>query len=343
MQNDTLFKGETKDKYLHASLALPIDNHSIAGYVALSGEALLIDDVRHLPKGLSYAFNPSFDLQSSYRTVSQLVVPLRTRDGLVVGVLQLINAKDEKGRIVPFSMQDRIFISQFALNAADAIEKARMSRQMVLRMVELAELRDPYETSQHVKRVGSYSAELYECWAARHAVPPRELRNTKDILKTAAILHDVGKVAVSDAILKKTSALSVRRKAAAAPTTRSMEPACSPPPSSPWDTMAAEVALGHHENWDGSGYPGRIEDLFAEKIYLGPGRQGTEIPLSARVVAVADVFDALISERILQARVEAGARPALHPLPGRKEVRPGAGGAVHQHGRTAGRHPRHFS
>ena len=64
-----------------------------------------------------------------------------------------------------------------------------------------------------------------------------------------------------------------------------------------WDQMAAEVALNHHENWDGSGYPGKIDDIFADKIYLGPGRQAGEIPLSARIVALADVYDALISER----------------------------------------------
>jgi HD-GYP domain-containing protein (c-di-GMP phosphodiesterase class II) len=296
VQNDTLFKGETKDKYLHAGSALPVDNHSIAGYVAKSGEALLIDDVYDIKSGISFAFNPEFDLKSSYKTTSQLVVPLRTREGDVVGVLQLINAKGESGQVIPFSMQDRLFISQFALNAADAIEKARLSREMVLRMVELAELRDPYETTQHAKRVGAYSAELYEAWATRHGVPARDLRTTKDILRTAAILHDVGKVAVSDIILKKASALSYEEKLAVRHHTI-LGARLFKRTSSPWDKMAAEVALNHHENWDGSGYPGRIDDIFAQKIYIGPGKQSADIPLPARIVALADVFDALISER----------------------------------------------
>ena len=296
VQNDTLFKGETKDKYLHSGSPLPIDNHSIAGYVALTGESLLIDDVHHIKSGLSYSFNPEFDLKSSYRTVSQLVVPLATREGEVVGVLQLINAKNEAGQPVPFSMKDRMFISQFALNAADAIDKARLQREMVLRMVELAALRDPYETTQHAKRVGAYSAELYEIWAIRHAVPSRELRNTKDILRTAAMLHDVGKVAVSDVILKKASELSYDEKVQLRHHTI-LGARLFTRKDSPDDKMSAEVALNHHENWDGSGYPGRIDDIFAEKIYLGPGRQAGEIPLTARIVALADVFDALISER----------------------------------------------
>jgi response regulator RpfG family c-di-GMP phosphodiesterase len=61
--------------------------------------------------------------------------------------------------------------------------------------------------------------------------------------------------------------------------------------------MSSEVALNHHENWDGTGYPGRIDNLYAEKIYMGPGKQGPEIPLSARVVTIADVYDALTSQR----------------------------------------------
>ena len=167
---------------------------------------------------------------------------------------------------------------------------------MVLRMVELAELRDPFETGQHAKRVGAYAVELYGAWAGRHAVSPREVQKVSDALRAAAILHDVGKVAVSDAILRKPHELSYDEKVQMRLHTvhgaRLFRRT-----SSFWDYMASEVCLGHHENWDGSGYPGQLEDIFAEKIYLGPGKKGVEIPLSARVVAIADVYDALISER----------------------------------------------
>ena len=164
VQNDTLFRGETKDKYIPSGQGLPIDKASVAGYVAKTGEALLIDDVYHIQSKVTFSFNPAFDRQTSYRTRSILAVPLKTRDEEIVGVLQLINARSASGGTVAFSMQDRIFISEFARSAADAIERARLSREMVLRMVELAELRHPYETSQHAKRVGAYSVELYEQW-----------------------------------------------------------------------------------------------------------------------------------------------------------------------------------
>ncbi|MCX7038326.1 MAG: HD domain-containing protein, partial [Spirochaetes bacterium] len=223
-------------------------------------------------------------------------VPLKTRENEIVGVLQLINAKNEAGDVAAFSMDDRLFISQFALNAADAIEKARMSREMVLRMVELAGLRDPFETSQHAKRVGAYSVELYEQWAARRGISPREIRKVSDVLRTAAILHDVGKVAVSDVILKKPSSLSYDEKLAMRQHTV-LGARLFKRTNSFWDYMASEVALNHHEAWDGSGYPGKLENIYADKIYMGPGKRETEIPLSARVVAICDVYDALVSQR----------------------------------------------
>ena len=301
VQNDTLFRGETKDKYVPSGASLPVDKGSLAGYVAKSGEPILIDDVYHIQSDLSFTFNPAFDQKTHYHTKSILGVPLKTRENEIVGVLQLINAKSDSGEVVAFSMDDKMFISQFAQHAADAIEKARLSREMVLRMVELAELRDPFETSQHAKRVGAYSVELYEKWATKRAVSSREIRKFRDVLRTAAILHDVGKVAISDTILKKPSQLTFDEKLSMKLHTvlgaRLFRRA-----TSFWDYVSAEVALNHHENWDGSGYPGRIDDLYADKIYLGPGKRGPEIPLSARVVSIADVYDALVSQRAYKDR-----------------------------------------
>ena len=173
-------------------------------------------------------------------------------------------------------MQDKLFISQFALNAADAIEKARLSREMVLRMVELAELRDPFETSQHAKRVGAYSVELYEKWAARRGISAREIRKVSDVLRTAAILHDVGKVAVSDVDPQEARRAHLRREAARCASTPSSGARLFKRTNSFWDYMSAEVALNHHENWDGTGYPGqdreplRGEDLHGARASRAP-------------------------------------------------------------------------
>ena len=80
VQNDTLFRGETKDKYIPSGASLPIDKASLAGYVAKTGETVLIDDVYHIKSDLSFSFNPSFDQKTNYHTRSILCVPLKTRE-----------------------------------------------------------------------------------------------------------------------------------------------------------------------------------------------------------------------------------------------------------------------
>lgn len=297
VQNDTLFTGGTPEtRYVYSSKSLPVDRSSLAGYVADTADPLLIDDVYDIRSDVSYSFNPDFDVKAHYKTTSMLIVPLVTWQKDVVGVLQLINATNESGKTIPFSGRDRIVAVQFAQSAADAIERARLYREMVLRMVELSSLRDPYETAQHAKRVGSYSVELYDKWASAQRIDRSEIKANREILRTAAMLHDVGKVAISDAILRKGTNLNrdERRRMRlhtiyGARMFRRLE--------SPWDRMAQEVALNHHERWDGSGYPGKIDNLDARRIrVLGPKR-GEDIPIVARIVSLADVFDALISRR----------------------------------------------
>ncbi|MBN2551751.1 MAG: GAF domain-containing protein, partial [Spirochaetales bacterium] len=183
VQNEALFREDRpQDRYIYSNKRLLIDKTSLAGYVAATGDCLLIDDVYDLPSNLSYQFNPEFDKKTSYKTESILVVPLETTDHLILGVLQLINAKSEQQEVIPFSMQDRLYITEFARSAANAIEKAKLSKEMVLRMVEMAQLRDPYETSQHAKRVGAYSIELYKAWASRHGVEEEKVKQTVGVL-----------------------------------------------------------------------------------------------------------------------------------------------------------------
>jgi response regulator RpfG family c-di-GMP phosphodiesterase len=297
VQNEALFREDhPKDKYIYSNKRLVIDKNSLAGYVASTKDSLLIDDVYDISSNVTYQFNPDFDRKTSYKTESILVVPLETTDQAILGVLQLINAKNDNNLVIPFSMQDRLYITEFARNAANAIEKAKLSREMVLRMVELAELRDPYETSQHAKRVGAYSIELYRAWALRHRIEDRRIKHMVEILRNAAILHDVGKVALSDVILRKPGGLGkdeiTQMKSHTIHGARLFKYV-----HSPWDRMAAEVALNHHERWDGRGYPGKIDNIFAREIRFGPGKRAKEIPLAARIVALADVYDALMSKR----------------------------------------------
>ena len=297
VQNDSLFdESDPSNRYVYSRTSLGVDRTSLAGYVATTGDSILIDDVYDIKSDVSYAFNPGYDEKTQYRTRSMLIVPLLTRSNSILGVLQLINAKDPGNDVIPFSGQDRLYVTHFAHNAANAIEQAKLNREMVLRMVEISELRDPFETSQHAKRVGAYTVELYEKWARDHEVPEAEIRAMREILRTAAMLHDVGKVAISDTILRKKGDLTDDERTRmhfhtvfGARLFRHTDTA--------WDKMAAEVVLNHHENWDGTGYPGRIEDIFAKSVRFGEGKKGTAIPLAARIVKIVDVFDSLVSKR----------------------------------------------
>ncbi len=180
----------------------PINEKTISGYVAAHGTHLNIPDMYSIPGDKPYSFNTKFDEQSGYKTVSSLTFPLVTNQGEVLGVLQLLNALGEHG-VTRFRTEDEPFVLHFASTATVALQRARMTRTLLLRMIQMAELRDPKETGAHVNRVGSFACEIYEAWARRHNVPEESLQKQKDTLRMAAMLHDVGKVGISDLILKK--------------------------------------------------------------------------------------------------------------------------------------------
>ena len=297
VQNDTLIQKESGKKYLYQNHEIAINDKSMAGYVAMTKKPLIIDDAYQLDKAVPYGFNRSFDQLASYHTSSVLTVPLIASQNRLIGVMQIINSLNEHKEVVPFRSEDELVVAYFANHAAGCIEKAKMTREIILRMISIAELRDPEETGSHVNRVGAYSIELYSKWAMNHNVAEAEIKKIRDILRIAAMLHDVGKVAISDTLLKKSGPLSsdeyMQMQRHVLLGARLFKNS-----TSDWDDMAAEIALNHHEKWDGSGYPGKIGDISLDNWTPGPGKQGSEIPLFARIVALSDVYDALTSQRI---------------------------------------------
>lgn len=328
-QNETLqqrlHRGE---KLIYSTFTVPINKNSIAGYVADTGQPLNLSDVYRIDSTRPYHFDKEFDETTHYITQSVLTLPLITSKGAILGILQIINAQSESGQVIPFTVSDEQMMMHFASVAAVALARAQMTRAILLRMMKMAEMRDPKETGAHVNRVGGYAVEIYEKWARRHNYSQKEIDKNRDILRMASMLHDVGKVAVSDLILKKpgrldTHEFEIMKKHTLYGAQLFLDR------QSDFDEAAAQVAFNHHERWDGEGYPGHMDIATGKPLKefscaggIARGKKAEEIPLYGRIVAIADVFDALSTQRVYKdawdesdvlAKIEEGAGRHFDP------------------------------
>jgi response regulator RpfG family c-di-GMP phosphodiesterase len=224
-------------------------------------------------------------------------------NGKVLGVLQIINAKDADGNVVPFDGEAEFYISQFASKVGSIYEYAYLTRLNIDRLVKTAGFRDPKETGAHVERVSRFSLEIYDRYAFNKKIPEKERERFRDNLRLAARCHDVGKVAVPDEILKKEGVLNEEERDIMKGHT-CVGAQIFTPVENDLDKMARDVCLHHHDRWDGGnkGYPGNynyMDYIPTTKMphELEQALHGEKIPLSARIVALADVYDALRHKR----------------------------------------------
>jgi HD-GYP domain-containing protein (c-di-GMP phosphodiesterase class II) len=280
---------------------IPISSSSIAGHCVVARKQVVIDDVYNLPADSPFRFDQSFDRKSGFRTRCMISIPLFGSQGAALGVMQLINPA---GHTTVSGTPLAARTESFALLAGLVLERAWNAREFLMRLVRTVEIRDPHETGVHVQCVSDVACHLYKVLADKRNMPPHQRDQNISVLRVAALLHDIGKVGIPDAILKKPGKLDdeefnlmkwhtvIGAKLFAGA-------------HSDLDKAAADVARYHHERWDGGGYPGAVDlnalggtlDSLRGVPHQTAGLKGAETPLFARLVAIADVFDALASRR----------------------------------------------
>ncbi len=215
-QNDTIpFRASRRE--------LPLDEHSLAGFVATRRESLNIAEARAIAADAPYRPNFTFDEETGYRTRSMLLVPMCDRDGDVIGVLALINKKPRPGapltgfdQVVPFSDRDAEIAGSIASQAAVAIENHRLYVEIrglfdgfVNAAINAVESRDP-STAGHSHRVAWLTTSLAREVSEDDSPAFRDIRFSEQQLVEldyAAMLHDFGKVGVREEVLLKAEKL----------------------------------------------------------------------------------------------------------------------------------------
>jgi len=240
----------------------------IAGWVAQYGEPLVVNSPQKDPR-----FFKGVDERTEFKTRNIICVPVKVK-GKVIGVLEAIN-KQGKGE---FDKEDLFLLTSLADQVAIALDNSRLYQELeeiffqtAASLADAIEKRDPY-TGGHTKRVTLYSESI----AKYLQLKPLE----RKWLKITSVLHDIGKIGVEDHILKKPERLSLEE----------------------FDVIKRHSMMGveiiehirqlresipgvkyHHEYVNGKGYP--------------DGLRGEEIPILARIVAVADTYDAMTTDR----------------------------------------------
>jgi phosphoribosyl 1,2-cyclic phosphodiesterase len=289
--NDSLFSPDEAHRHAYTHLRLPLDENedvSIAGYVAITGQSLNLPDVRDIPDEAPYKFDVSLDQETGYTTISMLTMPFLDGSGQTLGVMQLINSLDHLHREPgPFTLDMERCCLVLVREVSSLLERGSVERHGIYGILRMASVHDPFESGPHAERVGAIASELYHAWAVRQGHPPDVIRNEKSRLRLAAMLHDIGKVGISDNILKKEGRLTPAETRIMREHTRLGASILSDDPGE-MAALAREIALHHHQRWDGQGYAGGGDD----------GRlAGEAIPMAARITALADAFDALVSPR----------------------------------------------
>jgi HD-GYP domain-containing protein (c-di-GMP phosphodiesterase class II) len=210
--------GQTLDGEVFKPLALDADSarSNVAAHVALTGEPVHIEDVYDAHDAFDFTGPQRFDAQTGYRTRSMLVVPLKHFDGGVVGVLQLINARDAHGQLVAFPAEIERIATALASQAAVAVKNALLFKELeeqfeaFIRAIAMAIDEKSRYTAGHVRRVVELAMGIASAIDASDDPAFAHIHFTADQMKAlhiAAWMHDVGKIATPEYIVDKATKL----------------------------------------------------------------------------------------------------------------------------------------
>jgi hypothetical protein len=267
-------RGELWSKVAHGMDRVVIPcTAGIAGCVATSGEPLIINDPYHDSR-----FDKEVDKRTGYHTRNILALPILDGEGKILGVYQAINKVPDPGQ---FSRQDLEHLLLAATYTGKILDAAMLQeeieatqREIIFTLAETGEMRSK-ETGYHVKRVAEYSY----LFATKYGLGEPEIQ----LVKLAAPMHDIGKIAIPDAILLKPGKL-VEDEWTVMKTHTTLGYEMLKHSERRLLKSAAIIAHEHHEKWDGTGYP--------------RGLKGADIHIYGRITALADVFDALGCPRV---------------------------------------------
>ncbi len=253
-------------------IEIPIES-GVVGHALKKGTRELIDDVYE-----NEHFNKNIDKQTGYKTKSMMVIPLYDYSDTAIGAFQVINHRANKRTFDERDMElltlASIYAAETLVNAKLAQEIEETQKEVVFTMGSIAESRSK-ETGNHVKRVAEYTKVL----ALAYGLGEDE----SELLKQASPMHDIGKIAIPDSILNKPGRFDENERFIM-DTHAELGYQMIRDSKRPLLKAAAIVAREHHEKWDGTGYPKKLA--------------GEDIHIYGRITAIADVFDALGSDRV---------------------------------------------
>lgn len=282
----TVFMYDKEKNELWSKVALGMDSQEIrfpadrglAGYVVKTGEPLNIPDAYNDSR-----FNPDIDKETGYRTKTILCMPIKNNNKEIIGAFQVLNKLNGV-----FTKGDEDLLAAIGGSASIALENAQLFEQQKELYKEQKELFESFIdtlatsidardkiTAGHSSRVKLYSMLLVEELGCDEKF--------KELVEKAAILHDIGKIGIRDSVLQKEGKLTDDEYKHIQEHVRITHDILEKIHMSQDFKTITEIACSHHEKYDGSGYYRHLS--------------GENIPYGGRILAVADVFDAITSKR----------------------------------------------